>query len=129
MQLHPPAPTATTTRNDGITWNPTFSPSMLNEARVGVNRTKSASLTTDTGHVGNFGEKIGIPGANSPGPGLPLLTISDVTSIGSRGSDSIAASTTFQYTDSLTFTRGRHIFKTGGELLRYRQNRFYGSNN
>ena len=129
LRLNPTSPGISTTRSGVVTWNHTFSPSVLNEARAGVNRTKSSALTTDTGHVGNLGEKIGIPGANSPGPGLPLLTISDVTSIGSRGSDSIAASTTFQYTDSLTFTRGRHIFKTGGEVLRYRQNRFYGSNN
>src|SRR5207248_180173 len=86
-------------------------------------------LTSDTGHVGNLGERIGIPGANSPGPGLPLLTISDVTAIGSRGSDSIAASTIYQYTDSLTITHGRHIIKTGAEILRFQQNRFYGSNN
>ena len=33
------------------------------------------------------------------------------------------------YTDSLTLTHGRHIFKTGAEVLRYQQNRFYGSNN
>ena len=79
LPLNPTSPTATTPRNGVITWNHTFSPSVLNEARVGVNRTKSAALTTDTGHVGNLGEKIGIPGANSPGPGLPLLTISDVT--------------------------------------------------
>ena len=129
VRLNPTSPGISTPRSGVITWNHTFSPSLLNEARVGVNRTKSSSLTTDTGHVGNFGEKIGIPGANSPGPGLPLLTISDVTAIGSRGSDSIAASTVFQYTDSVTVTRGRHIFKMGGEILRYQQNRFYGSNN
>jgi hypothetical protein len=112
-----------------LNWNHTFTPSILNEARTGVNRTRSTSLTTDTGGIGNLGEKIGIPGGNSPGPGLPLLTFGDASSIGARGSDSIAASTIFQYTDALTVTRGRHIFKAGAEILRYRQNRFYGSNN
>jgi hypothetical protein len=129
LRLNPTSPSIVTPRSGVVTWNHTVSPSVLNEARFGVNRTKSSALTTDTGNVGNLGEKLGIPGSNSPGPGLPLLTIADVTAIGSRGSDSIAASTTFQYTDSLTITRGRHIFKTGGEILRYRQNRFYGSNN
>ena len=129
QRVNPTSPSVTTPRSVVVSWNHIFSPSFLNEARVGVNRTRTAALTSDTGNIGNLGEKLGIPGSNSPGPGLPLLTISDVTSIGSRGSDSIAASTTFQYTDSLTITRGRHIFKTGGEILRYRQNRFYGSNN
>jgi hypothetical protein len=111
------------------TWIHTFTPSLLNEARTGINRTRSTSLTTDTGGVGNFGQKIGIPGANSAGPGLPLLTFGDASSIGARGSDSIAASTVLQFTDSVTITHGRHIFKGGAEILRYRQNRYYGSNN
>ena len=129
LRVNPTQPGVTTPRSGVISWNHTFSPRLLNEARLGVNRTRSTSLTGDTGGIGNFGEKIGIPGANSPGPGLPLLTISDVSSIGARGSDSIAASTVFQYTDSITLTHGRHIFKGGAEVFRYQQNRFYGSNN
>jgi hypothetical protein len=129
LRVIPTSPTVSTPVSGVISWNRTFSPTVLNEARAGVNRTKSTSLTTDTGNIGNFAEKIGIPDGNSPGPGLPLLTISDVTAIGARGSDSIAASTTYQFTDSITITRGRHIFKGGGEVLRYQQNRFYGSNN
>jgi hypothetical protein len=129
LRVIPTQPGISTPRSAVISWNHVFSPRLLNEARVGANRTKSTSLTTDTGNLGNFAEKIGIPGGNSPGPGLPLLTISDVSSVGARGSDSIAASTTYQYTDSITFTHGRHIFKTGAEILRYQQNRFYGSNN
>ena len=129
LRAIPTSPGVLTPRSGAISWNHTFSPRILNEARVGVNRTKTTSLTTDTGDIGNFAEKIGIPGGNSPGPGLPLLTISDATSIGARGSDTIAASTTYQYTDSITATHGRHIFKAGAEVLRYQQNRFYGSNN
>ena len=125
----PTTPGINTPKSLMLNWNHTFSPSILNEARTGVNRTRSTSLTTDTGNAGDFAEKIGIPGGNSPGPGLPLLTFGDASSIGARGSDSIAASTIFQYTDSLTITRGRHILKMGAEILRYRQNRFYGSNN
>jgi hypothetical protein len=127
--VNPQQPGINTPRSAVISWNHTFSARLLNEVRVGVNRTRSTSLTTDVGNIGNFAEKIGIPGGNSPGPGLPLLTISDASSIGARGSDSIAASTTYQYSDSVTLTHGRHIFKAGAEVLRYQQNRFYGSNN
>jgi hypothetical protein len=125
----PTTPTINTPKSVMLNWDHTFSPSILNEARTGVNRTRATTLATDTGNIGDFAEKIGIPGGNSPGPGLPLLTFGDASSIGARGTDSIAASTIFQYTDSLTITRGRHIFKMGAEILRYRQNRFYGSNN
>jgi hypothetical protein len=118
---------ASASKSGVISWD-TPSPQHPREAR-GVNRTKISSLTADTGNIGNYAEKIGIPGGNSAGPGLLLLTISDVNAIGSRASNSIAASTTYQYTDSLTITHGRHIFKAGAEVLRYQQNRFYGSNN
>ena len=129
IRVIPTTPGINTPKSVTVTWNHTFSPSILNEARTGVNRTRATTLTTDTGNIGNLAEQIGIPGGNSPGPGLPLLTVGDASSIGARGSDSIAASTIFQYTDSLTVTHGRHIFKMGAEVLRYRQNRFYGSNN
>jgi hypothetical protein len=129
LRVNPTQPALTGTRSAVISWDHTFTPHVLNEARVGVNRFHQTVLTTDTGNIGNFAQQLGIPGGNSPGPGLPLLTIAGVSSIGNRGSDSVTATTTFQYTDSLTFSTGRHIFKTGAEVLRYQQNRFYGSNN
>jgi hypothetical protein len=129
LRTNPTQPAITKTLSGVVNWNHTFSPRVLNEARVGVNRFHQTVLTSDTGNIGNLAQQIGIPGGNSPGPGLPLLTIAGVSSLGARGSDSITATTTFQYTDSLTFSKGRHLFKTGAEILRYRQNRFYGSNN
>ena len=129
LRVNPTQPSLTGTRSGYVAWVHTFTPHVINEARAGVNRFHQTTVTTDTGGIGNFAQTLGIPGGNSPGPGLPLLTIAGVSSIGNRGSDSITATTTFQYNDSLTFTRSRHIFKAGAEILRYRQNRFYGSNN
>ena len=129
LRVNPTQPALTGTRSGFIGWDHTFTPHVINEARAGVNRFHQTVRTTDTGHIGNLAQQLGIPGGNSPGPGLPLLTIAGVSGIGNRGSDSVTAATTFQYTDSLNFTLGRHIFKTGAEVLRYRQNRFYGSNN
>jgi hypothetical protein len=129
MRVNPTMPVVTPTRSVVLNWTRTFSPRLLNEARLGFNRLKETSLVADSGNIGNFAEKIGIPGGNSAGPGLPLLTLSDATAIGNRGSVSLTVSNVFQYGDSLTYTKGRHIFKTGLEVLRYQQNRFYGSNN
>jgi Carboxypeptidase regulatory-like domain len=129
LRVNPTQPAITKTISGVINWNHTFNPRVLNEARVGVNRFHGTTLTSDTGNIGNLAQQIGIPGGNSPGPGLPLLTIAGVSSLGNRGSDSITATTTYQYTDSLTFSKGNHLFKTGAEVLRYQQNRFYGSNN
>ena len=100
---------------------------MLNEARVGLNRYKDTTVANDSGHVGNLAQQIGIPTVNQNGPGLPAITFADATGIGNSGSLSLAVDNVFQYTESLTITRGRHIIKTGFELLRYQEDRFLGS--
>ena len=100
---------------------------MLNEARAGLNRYKDSTIVNDSGHVGNLAQAIGIPTINQYGPGLPAITFADATGIGNANGLSLAADNTFQYTESLTITRGRHIIKTGFELLRYQENRFLGA--
>jgi hypothetical protein len=129
LRTVPTQPTITPTWSVMIGWTRTFSPGFLNEARVGFNRLHESTLVVDTGNIGNFAEQIGIPGGNNAGPGLPQLTFSDASSIGNRGSVSVAGSNTYQVGDSATISHGRHLFKTGFELLRYQQNRYYGSNN
>jgi hypothetical protein len=61
QRLNPTLPSVTTPRSVVVSWNHIFSPSVLNEARVGVNRTRTTALTSDTGNVGNLGENSGIP--------------------------------------------------------------------
>jgi hypothetical protein len=121
------APDTASTRSGVITWNHIFSPTMLNEARVGLNRYKDTTIVNDSGHVGNLAQAIGIPTINQYGPGLPAITFADATGIGNSNGLSLAVDNTFQYTESLTITRGRHIIKTGFELLRYQMNRFLGA--
>lgn len=129
MRVNPTTPTSTPTVSGMLSWTRTISPTLLNEARLGFNRLHESNLVQDTGNIGNLAQTLGISGGNSAGPGLPQFTFSDATSIGNRGSVSVATSNIFQYGDSLTLTHGRHLFKTGFELLRFQQNRFYGSNN
>src|SRR4051794_22327352 len=129
LRVNPAQPVSTPTRSVMLAWTRTLSPSTLNEARFGFNRLRETSLVQDTGNIGNFAEKIGIKNGNTAGPGLPSISFADATAIGNRGSVTVGASNIFQVGDSLTFGRGRHLFKTGFELLRYQQNRFYGSNN
>ncbi len=129
LRVNPGAPLVTNMRNGVINWSHTFSPRLLNEARVGVNRLHETSLVADTGNIGNLAEEIGIPGGNSAGPGLPSISMAGMTTIGTRGSITVDGSNVFQYTDSLTYNLGRHLFKTGVQILRYQQNRLYGSNN
>src|SRR5262249_56072160 len=47
----PTQPTITMPKSLTLNWNHTFSPSILNEARAGVNRTRSPSRATDTRNI------------------------------------------------------------------------------
>ena len=129
LPVNPTQPLSTPTKSAMITYTKTISPALLNELRIGFNRLHETSLVADAGGIGNLAESIGIKGGNSAGPGLPSIAFGDATAIGNRGSVSVATSNIFQYGDSLTYSRGRHLFKAGFELLRYQQNRYYGSNN
>jgi hypothetical protein len=121
------APDTNSTRSGVISWTHVFSPTMLNEARVGYNRYKDSQFVDDSGHVGNLAQEIGIPTINQFGPGLSALTFADATGIGNSGGQSLAVDNVFQYTESFTKTSGRHIIKSGFELLRYQEDRFLGS--
>src|SRR6185503_6006859 len=127
MRVNPQTPDIVPTLSGGFTWTRIINPHLLSEARVGFNRFRETTLVSDTGNIGNFAEKIGIPNINKVGPGLSLITFTDATAIGNGGGQSQATSNTFQYEASVTITRGRHIMKTGFELLRYQQNRYVGS--
>ena len=116
-----------------VNWTRTFSPSIVNEARFGFNRVRITDNPYDV--FGLFGEngnqKLGIPGTQ------PVAGISNIVLGGTEGisalsgvgikSDSIT--NTFQYGDNLTWQRGRHLLKMGGQAIRYQQNRFYSGNN
>ncbi len=121
------APDINSTRSGVITWTHIFSPTMINEARVGYNRYKDIQFVDDSGGVGNLAQAIGIPTINQFGPGLSAITFADATGIGNSGGQSLATDNVFQYTESLTKTTGRHIIKGGFELLRYQEDRFLGS--
>ena len=126
-RINPQTPDITPTRSAGILWTRIFSPHVINEARVAFNRFHDTQLVGDTGNIGNFAQLVGIPNINVVGPGFPQITFADASQIGNSGGQSVAADNTFQYGDSVTINHGRHIIKTGFELLRYQENRFVGS--
>ena len=119
-----------TPQNGVINWVRTLSPKTINEARVGFNR---AVFVTDNVYdwagVGDLNARFGIPGGQAHS-GLALVTPgSGLTNVGGSGSNENNYTNTFHYGDNLTFLRGRHTFKLGGQWQRYQQNRFYAGNN
>ena len=52
-----------------VDWTRTFSPTVVNDFRMGVNYVSTHSGGTDNG-LGNVADELGIPGVNNRGPGL-----------------------------------------------------------
>ena len=119
-------------------WTHTFSPNILNEARVGASWITILSGTTFTPSIGDLGTQLGIANANSVGPGLLLLGFGGGTApapgngtlsnIGSSVVNQNFADTVIQFDDGVTITHGKHVFKTGFQLWRFRLNTFYSGN-
>jgi len=112
-------------------WTRTFSPSLINEARFSyLNLTSDGVPTDPAGQLGLSGnEKFGIPGGQ-PVPGLSRVQLGEgLSDIGGVASYGATDNHTLQYGNVLTWQRGRHLVKTGGQALRYLQNRFFTGNN
>ena len=120
-------------------WARTISNNVVNDARFGWNHIVLNTGTTWDSTVGNFGETIGIPNSNPTGlVGLLNLAFGGGTptspncgTISCIGNSMVTQkfnSTVWQGDDSLTWTRGRHTFKFGGEYMRDIIKVFYSGN-
>ena len=115
-------------QNGVINWTRTISPTLVNEARVGVNDIMNQNGGSDKG-LGDIAQKIGI--ANAGAGLLSLQGFTYASNIGSAnvGTQQLFANSSFQYSDNLTIIHGRHMIKTGAQLLRHRLDAFYSGNN
>jgi Carboxypeptidase regulatory-like domain len=120
------------------TWTHTFSPNILNEARFGASWITITTATSFTPSIGDLGTELGIANANTVGPGLLLLGFGGgtapspgngtLTNVGSNVIGQNFADTVIQFDDGVTITRGKHVFKTGFQMWRFRLNTFYSGN-
>ncbi len=111
-----------------ISWNGvlgethTFSPTMVNEARIGVNRIASSRTQANATTYG-IPQEFGIQGVSQAADngGLPTLNITGLSTLGSSGYlPSVETSTVGQASDTLTKNTGRHNLKTGYTFQRLR---------
>jgi Carboxypeptidase regulatory-like domain len=120
------------------TWTHTFSPNILNEARFGASWMTLSTGTSFVPSIGDLGTQLGIANANTAGPGLLLLGFGGGTAteplggtlsnLGSNVVDSKFADTVVQFDDGVVITHGKHVFKAGFQLWRFRLNTFYSGN-
>jgi len=116
-------------RNFGANWNHVFGPTLVNELLVGYSKTTVIVDTLDWAGIGNGNATYGIAGGQ-PIPGLSQINwASGLTLPGAIATDSDTLAKTYQLNEKLTWLRGRHALKIGGQFLRYDQRRFYAGNN
>jgi hypothetical protein len=116
-------------RNLAFNWNRIFSTALVNELLVGYNQITIVSDTLDWAGIGDANAAFGIAGGQ-PIPGLSSIGWGNgLTSAGAGASDTNTLDKTIQINEKLTWLKGRHSIKSGGQFLHYIQQRFYAGNN
>jgi Carboxypeptidase regulatory-like domain len=109
------------TRNWVVGYTQTISPTMVNDFRIGRQHLVTDAL--NYWYVNNLkdaGTQLGIPGFNGDtlfnNPGIPVFNIGGYMSLGNAGANWFQGDTTWQGTDSFTWTHGAHTIIGGAEL-------------
>jgi hypothetical protein len=120
------------TMSSVLTWTRTISPTIVNEVRLGYTRVGiDEGIPVDwSGLLGADGNaKFGIAGGQ-PVAGLSSVSLGNgLSSIGAGASIGNTVDNKIQYADNLTWQKGKHLLKIGGQAIRFRQNRYYAGNN
>jgi hypothetical protein len=114
--------------NLSVSWTHSFSPSLLNDFRVGVNHVRFSSGYSDLG-LGNFSQSLGIAGGNAQAPGLLDLSFANAgLNLGTQDVEQHFGDGTLQLSEGVIWTRGRHIIHAGFQYWRMRENSAYSGN-
>ena len=120
-------------------WTRSFRSNLINDARFGWNHITVNTGSTFDKSVGAFGESVGIGGSNPAGI-IGLLGVDfgggtptspgngTLTNIGNSAVTQFFDTKVYQADDSITWIRGRHTLKLGGQYMFQRINAFYSGN-
>ncbi|HKE21195.1 MAG TPA: carboxypeptidase-like regulatory domain-containing protein [Bryobacteraceae bacterium] len=103
----------------GVSETHIFTPTLVNEFRIGLTRTKDNELSAHNGT--NWASQYGIPGTtNDPNlEGFPKFSITGYETIGDSTSDPIRyVVNNYNLNDAVTWNKGRHSIRIGGDVLR-----------
>ncbi len=100
-----------------VNYTRTVTPTTVNEFRFGFQKATPESTASAFQEGLNYNTLLGIPGIPTASAGLPEFTVAGFTGI-TGGGDIVRDNQTFQIIDSLSFSRGRHLFKLGFEVRR-----------
>lgn len=98
-----------------------FGPDLVNEIRLGFNRTYGTATPNAQLDPTTFGIRIGV---NQP-IGLPQINIAGGLNFGGPANQPVGrGDTTFVVADSVNYLRGKHSIKLGGEFRQFLSNNF-----
>lgn len=120
-------------QHGSITEVHTFSPTLLNEFRIGFNR-MDASYGNQDQSEGNVVAALGLPqGGNYMQPatngntGVPAVSITGISTIGASNNPQWRGDNTVQGADTVTWIVGDHTLKAGLDILRFFKHSFFES--
>lgn len=116
-------------QNAALTWTHLFGPRFLNEARFGYYRDYFLFGAVLPGT--NYDQEAGITGFEQTqlSPSFPLITLSGFSGFNGSGSNSLPKANrirTWEYSEALTYTTGKHNIKFGGQLYHQTHGFFNG---
>jgi len=119
--------------NYALDWSHTFSPTLLNDARFGINHVRLHNGPSFSSEAAAAGTDLGIAGANDNREGLLFLDFNPgsgpLTNVGNSWIEQKFQDAVIQISDAVVLTHNRHVFHTGFEFWRDRINTFYTGNN
>ena len=114
----------------GINFTHLFSPTIISESRVGVSRTADREIGDRQGH--DYAADWGLQGSTSSPEmvGFPRFTVTNYAALGLAANlPVIFHVTNWQAGNTLTWVKGKHLIKFGGDLLRTQFFQPYYNNN
>jgi hypothetical protein len=116
------------TWNGVLDWVHTFGPTVVNDARFGVNYVLVNNGAAANG-TGNFPQTVGLPGI--PSTILPAMNFTggNAATVGNADIYQLFANTVIQYEDTMNISKGAHTLHLGFQGWRQRINTFYSGNN
>lgn len=107
------------------TWVHTFSPSLVNEARMGFTRQKNSINSTFIGS--DILNEVGIQGVSTLGiPTVPIMQVSGLTTA-NQVPYFFFPETSFQWVDNLTWAKGSHTRQFGFTLVHDQNTNLYAT--
>ncbi len=106
-----------------------FSPTKLNELRLGFNKVRGGIFQQNLGN--DVSTKLGLAGTSrsSLDFGVPRIDVAGFDPVGEGGNlPQDRRDNTFEWADSFSWSRGSHALKFGGDVRRFQLNLLFDSN-